>query len=84
MKARKTWERILAGSRNVGFKDFETLLAAFSFEHRRTSGSHRIYGHPMATRPLSIQPVRGQAKPYQLRQFLEMVEEFGLTLEDKA
>jgi len=37
----------------------------------------------MATRPLSIQPCRGQAKPYQLRQFLEMVEEFGLMLEDK-
>jgi len=34
MKARKTWEQILAGSRNVGFKDFETLLAAFGFEHR--------------------------------------------------
>jgi hypothetical protein len=83
MKARKTWEHILAGSRNVGFRDFETLLAAFGFEHRRTAGSHRIYRHPMATRPLSIQPRRGQAKPYQLRQFLEMVEEFGLTLEDK-
>jgi predicted RNA binding protein YcfA (HicA-like mRNA interferase family) len=82
MKARKVWEQILAGSRNIKFGEFETVLVGFGFLHRRTSGSHRIYRHPKATRPLSIQPHRGQAKPYQLRQFLEMVEEFGLTLEN--
>lgn len=81
MKARKTWEQVLAGSANVRFGDFEQLLLAFGFEHRRTSGSHRIYRHPKAARPLSIQPHKGQAKRYQLRQFLEMVEEYGLTLE---
>ena len=81
MSPRKTWEQILAGSRNIRFGDFETVLVGFGFVHRRTSGSHRIYRHPNATRPLSIQPHKGHAKPYQLRQFLEMVEEFGLTLE---
>ena len=81
MKPRKTWENIAEGTRNVSFRDFERLLKAFGFEHRRTSGSHRIYRHPRVPRPLSVQPISGQAKPYQVNQFLEMVEEFGLRLE---
>jgi hypothetical protein len=40
-----------------------------SVEHRRTRGSHR---------PLSIQPKGGEAKPYQIAQFMAMVEEFDL------
>ena len=34
-------------------------------------------------RPLSLQPQGREAKPYQIRQFLEMVEEFGLTMEGR-
>ena len=77
----KTWERLLSGSRTISFRDFEGLLKAFGFEHARTAGSHRIYIHPKADRPLSIQPRGNDAKPYQVRQFLNMVEAYGLTLE---
>jgi hypothetical protein len=48
----------------------------------RTSGSHRIFRHPMGLM-LNLQPDRnGQAKRYQLRQLLDLVEENGLTLDD--
>jgi hypothetical protein len=77
---RKTWEAILSGRRTVPFEAFERLLSPF--EHRRTRGSHHIYRHPGASRPLSIQPKGGEAKPYQIAQFMEMVEEFGLRMED--
>ncbi len=80
-RARKTWKRIAAGSRNIAFDDFARLVEAFGFRHRRTSGSHRIYSHPGVPRPLSLQPRNGDAKSYQIAQFLELVEEFGLTLE---
>jgi len=33
---------------------------------------------------LNLQPDRGQAKPYQIRQFLEIVEEHELKLEDEG
>ena len=36
----------------------------------------------MVTRPLSVQPIGNMAKPYQIEQFLDIVEEFGLTVED--
>ena len=31
---------------------------------------------------LNLQEVRGQAKPYQVRQFLRLVERYALNLED--
>jgi hypothetical protein len=81
MSARKTWDKIVAGSRNVDFGDFTRLVESFGFVHRRTSGSHRIFRHPRVPRPLSLQPRQGQAKPYQVAQFLAMVEEYGLRME---
>ncbi|HVH78150.1 MAG TPA: type II toxin-antitoxin system HicA family toxin [Stellaceae bacterium] len=71
--------RLVAGDlRNVGFAEFRRLVEAFGFELRRVSGSHHIYRHPQVPRPLSLQPREREAKPYQIRQFLEMIEEFGL------
>jgi predicted RNA binding protein YcfA (HicA-like mRNA interferase family) len=66
----------------VPFESFERLLVAFGFEHRRTRGSHHIYWHPRANRPLSIQSKGGEAKPYQIAQFMAIVEEFGLRMEN--
>jgi hypothetical protein len=47
------------------------------------SGSHYIYTHPQVPRPLSLQPRNREAKPYQISQFLDMVREFGLTIEHR-
>jgi hypothetical protein len=80
MGVRATWEKIGAGSRNIGFEDFARVVEAFGFVHRRTSGSHHVYRHPSVPRPLSLQSRKGQAKPYQVAQFLSMVEQYGLKL----
>ena len=62
------------------FADFERILKAFGFTLDRITGSHHIYRHPAVPRRLSIQPRGGKAKPYQIDQFLDMVEEFGLEM----
>jgi predicted RNA binding protein YcfA (HicA-like mRNA interferase family) len=78
----KLYERLLANSRaTISFRDFERLLTAFGFELARTKGSHRQYVHPKLTRPLPVQPSDKDAKPYQVREFLELVEEHGLYIE---
>ena len=70
MKARKVHEKILAGSRNLRFEDVCGLAEGFGFYRDRISGSH-------------LQPDRNhQAKSYQVRQLLTLVEEHGLTLND--
>jgi HicA toxin of bacterial toxin-antitoxin, len=76
------WDRLASGERrNVGFTDFCRLVEAFGFKLRRISGSHHIYSHPGVPRPLSLQPRQRAAKPYQISQFIEIVEEYGLTME---
>ncbi|MES2337712.1 MAG: type II toxin-antitoxin system HicA family toxin [Pseudomonadota bacterium] len=65
---------------SMAFRDFEKLLRAFGFEHVRTTGSHRQYRHPLVPEILSIQPRGNQAKSYQLRQFVDMTETYGLTM----
>ena len=82
MTARKIYEKLLAGSRNVRFEALCKVAKAFGYRLDRTRGSHHIFEHPSATRPLNLQNDRGQAKPYQIRQFLRDVEEFQLTLND--
>ena len=78
------WERLISGDlRNVGFTEFCRLIEAFGFKLRRVSGSHHIYSHPKVPRPLSLQARDGEAKPYQISQFLEMVEEYALEMEPR-
>ncbi len=82
MKSKKLLKRILAGSRNVRFEDMISLAQAFGFELSRVSGSHHILVHPDVDELVNIQEVHGKAKPYQIRQFLKLVERYNLTLED--
>ncbi|MCC7060968.1 MAG: type II toxin-antitoxin system HicA family toxin [Burkholderiaceae bacterium] len=81
VKKQKLLEKILRGSKNVPFNDLEVLLEAFGFVLERISGSHHIFKHPSVPSLLSLQPDRnGQAKPYQVRQFLALVEEYRLSM----
>ena len=78
----KLYQRLRANPRaTISFRDFEKLLAAFGFEHVRTTGSHRQYAHPMLNRPFPVQPTGKDAKAYQVREFLELVEAHGLYIE---
>jgi len=82
LKPRKVYEKTLSGSRNIRFADLCGLAQAFGFRLDRISGSHHIFWHPRGLM-LNLQPDRnGQAKPYQIRQLLGLVEENGLALND--
>jgi predicted RNA binding protein YcfA (HicA-like mRNA interferase family) len=74
--------RLSAGSlNNVAFNDFVDLVEGFGFTLDRAAGSHRIYTHPDISARVNLQSARGEAKPYQIRQFLRLVEQFNLELE---
>ena len=45
------------------------------------NGSHHIFQHPKVREPVSIQEVHGQVKPHQIRQVVELIEIYGLTLD---
>ena len=83
MSPRKTLQKILGGSRNVRFQDLTRLVAAFGFRPARTSGSHHIFSHAHIPELINLQDASGQAKPYQVRQFMKLVEKYNLQLEDE-
>ncbi|HEX9670675.1 MAG TPA: type II toxin-antitoxin system HicA family toxin [Thermoanaerobaculia bacterium] len=75
-------ERLRRGHHeNVGFADFCRLVEACGFRLLRIEGSHRAYKHPSVPRILNLQPRRGQAKGYQVRQFVDFVEQYNLSME---
>jgi len=80
MNKRKLLQRALAGSKNIRFADLVGLVEAFGFRRVRSRGSHQIYEHPDVAELLYLQDRKGQAKPYQIRQFLELVEQYNLEL----
>ena len=82
MDPRRLLARVARGDlANVSFSDMRRLVEAFGFELRRTSGSHHVFAHPDVRELLNLQEVHGQAKPYQIRQFLRLVERYALSLE---
>lgn len=80
-KPYKLYAQLLqSANRSISFRDFEALLAAFGFAHARTTGSHRQYVHPSIPRSFPVQPDDKDAKRYQVRELLELVEQYGLKL----
>ncbi len=56
---------------------------AFGFELSRTDGSHHIFTRAGIPELVNLQNVHGEAKPYQVRQFLRLVERHNLLLENE-
>lgn len=85
MSPRRLLRRLAEGAfANVAFADFVGVAQAVGFRLDRINGSHHVFVHPDVDELLNVQNVRGQAKPYQLRQFMGLVERYNLRLEDES
>jgi len=80
-KRQKILKKILAGSRYIPFDDFLLIVEGFGFHPSRINGSHHIFVHPKVRELVNLQNVNGKVKPYQVRQFMELVERYNLALE---
>ncbi|MDP9070500.1 MAG: type II toxin-antitoxin system HicA family toxin [Actinomycetota bacterium] len=85
MNSRALLRRLAGGDvANVRFSDLRRLLGDLGFERVRVSGSHEIYSHPSIPELVNLQEVKAQAKQYQLRQLVRLVERYDLRLEDRG
>ena len=83
MNNRKLLQRLSEGAlQNVSFADILGLTEGFGFRESRVSGSHHILIHPDIPELINLQNVGGQAKPYQIKQLLRIIERYNLKLED--
>ena len=84
LNRRKLLQGLARGAvQNVAFNDFVSLVEGFGFRLARVSGSHHIFTHPDLPELVNLQNVGGEAKPYQIRQFLRLVERYNRKLEDE-
>lgn len=82
MRRRKLLQRIVNNMKNVKFTDLVNLVEGFGFKLERINGSHHIFKHPEIPELINLQEVHGEAKSYQIRQFLRLTERYALKLED--
>ena len=81
MKKKKLLAKAISSPNNLHFVELVTLVQGFGFKLSRTEGSHHIFVLPGTSLRLNFQNIGSKAKPYQVRQFLKMVEENNLQLE---
>ena len=80
---RRLLRRLSQGAQsNVRFEDLVDLAEGFGFKLSRVKGSHHIFTHPAIPGLINLQEVAGQAKPYQVRQLLRLVERYNLKIEN--
>lgn len=60
------------------------LVRGFGFQLIRVRGSHHIFSRLDIPELVNLQEMAGKAKPYQVRQFLKLVEQHNPSLEDDA
>jgi predicted RNA binding protein YcfA (HicA-like mRNA interferase family) len=80
MNRKKFLRRLLQSQTNARFSEVTGLAEALGFRLQRISGSHHIFLHSTCPAQLNLQEVNGQAKPYQVRQLLKLVEQYDLRL----
>lgn len=77
----KLYQKLLDG-RPLTFAEFEKLLVGFGYEYVGRKGSHAAWRHPVTGDKRIIQPKGKDAKPYQVQQFVDMIEHHALRLDD--
>jgi predicted RNA binding protein YcfA (HicA-like mRNA interferase family) len=82
-KKQKLVQRLIVGSKNVRFSDLQQVAEGYGFILLRVTGSHHIYSHPGLEELINLQDVNGQAKPYQIKQFLKLVEKYDLRIAEE-
>jgi HicA toxin of bacterial toxin-antitoxin, len=80
VKKTKLLRRALSGSKGFRFNELVGLAEVFGFRLSRVNGSHHIFVHKNVPELLNLQDVGGEAKPYQIKQFLRLVERYNLKM----
>lgn len=83
VKKRKILLKALSGSKDIRFNEMIALVEAFGFHLSRVNGSHHIFAHADVDELVNLQEENGKAKPYQVKQFLQLVEQYDLELKDE-
>jgi hypothetical protein len=82
MKKAKLLEELKKNPSNIRFNRLCRIAEAFGFRFRGGKGSHRIYVREGIEELLNFQNVNGKGKPYQVKQFIKIIEKYELSEEN--
>ena len=83
-RRQKLFQRLLNNNKKFAFDDLIVVVVeSFGFRLIRINGSHHIFQHPDISEQINLQNHKGKSKPYQISQFLRLVEIYNLSLEDQ-
>lgn len=82
-KIEKLFTRIKNNPQNVRFEEICKLAGYFGFKYKGGKGSHKVYSKKGIPEILNFQNVRGKVKPYQVRQFLRIIEDYNLAFKEE-
>ena len=71
-------EELKANPKKVRFVRVCKIAVAFGFQTRKSSGSHRVFFKDGIREILNFQNENGWAKPYQVKQFIKIIEKYEL------
>ena len=83
-KKEKVLESARTNPAGLRFSELCSLVERAGFVRRHQKGSHLVYTHPKLKhlRPLPLQEGKsGMAKPYQVRQFVAIMDTYELEVE---
>jgi len=80
LNPRKLLRKALVAPASLGFEEACALARAFGFHLSRVNGSHHIFAHRDVRELVNLQEVRGKAKPYQVKQLLQLAERYNLSV----
>lgn len=71
----KLLDKAANSPKNLRFEDLCALAECYGWVFQRQCGSHHIYMHPGIDSLMNFQPRNGKAKPTQVKQLLDAIEE---------
>lgn len=78
MDKKEILNKLINNNKNIKYFYFCSIIESFGFVCKRQRGSHRIYSRIGISELINIQNVNGEVKPYQVKQFLYLVNKYNV------
>ena len=78
MDKREIYEKLKRAPANIRFEEICKDAVDFGFMYKGGHGSHRIFVRQGIREMLNFQNVKGMVKPYQVRQFVKIIDKYDL------
>jgi len=82
-KPEKLFAKVKNNPQDVRFDEICKLADVFGFKYKGGKGSHKVYTKKGIPEILNFQNVKGRVKPYQVKQFLKIIEDYSLTMKEE-